>query len=119
MGARRSLVAGFGLLGALALMSLWTARTEAYETYADCAACHGDFRDSPYISLSDGQNWGDDLHDVHRNTMLSRDCDACHQPSGRTPVYLDFSTGTNGLDISCIGCHGRPGEGGAGLRQHH
>jgi len=89
-----------------------------------CAECHGDYRSSPYISLSDGSDWGNDLHDVHRRDMLSSDCDVCHNASGRSPVFLDSSTGGIGIPaISCQGCHGRDdGTGtivGTGLRQHH
>ncbi|MBD3867491.1 MAG: hypothetical protein IFK94_05135 [Acidobacteria bacterium] len=92
----------------------------------NCRACHGDFRSSPYISLKDGQSWGDDLHDVHRNNMLTGECDTCHA-SGRFPVFLDSSNGGFTLDpISCIGCHGRAADAtsgtsgtGVGLRQHH
>ncbi len=90
----------------------------------NCRACHGDFLASPYTSLSDGQTWGDSLHNVHRSLMLNSDCNVCH--SGRKfPVYLDSSKGGSGLDpISCMGCHGRTeGAGaygyGAGLRRHH
>jgi hypothetical protein len=109
-------------------------RTQAYEQYSvnrdatNCRACHGDFRTSPYTSKVDGQSWADDLHDVHRNTMLSGDCDTCHAAL-RFPVRLDSSTGgTGGLaPISCVGCHGRAADGsgsstvgyGAGLRQRH
>lgn len=95
----------------------------------NCRACHGDFRASPYVSLSDGQSWGDDLHDVHRNVMLEGDCSTCHNAGGKYPVELDTSYGGTGLDaISCTGCHGRMEDGideistlgwGAGLRQHH
>ena len=119
MGAWRPFTVGLGLLGALALVSIWTSGANAYKNYNGCAKCHGGFRSSPYVSLSDGSKWGDSLHNLHRYSMLSGDCSACHQPGGRTPVSLDFSTGTDGLDTSCIGCHGRDGEGGAGLRQHH
>ncbi len=99
----------------------------AYSTYSPgCAACHGDFRSSPYVSLADGQSWGDDLHDVHRNTMLSGECGTCHTSGGRSPVFTYSSDGGGGLSgISCIGCHGRAedvrgiGTEGAGLRQHH
>jgi hypothetical protein len=107
---------------------------QAYPQYSlakdatNCRACHGDFRASPYVSLSDGLSWGDDLHDVHRNTMLAGDCSTCHSAGGRFPVLLDTSSGGTGLDaISCTGCHGRMEDGtgvltfgyGAGLRQHH
>jgi len=93
-----------------------------------CGACHGDFRSSSYISLSDGQNWGN-LHNLHRQTMLSGDCSACHISPDRFPVLLDSSDGGTGLEpIGCGGCHGRNEDTGndsvssgrsAGLRQHH
>ncbi len=98
------------------------------ETY--CGSCHGDFRDNNYISAVDGENWGD-IHDLHRSTMLSGDCNACHIAGDYFPVYMDSSVGGSGLDpIGCMGCHGRdednvPGNpsypfgAGAGLRQHH
>ncbi len=106
----------------------------AYDQYSidrnsgNCADCHGNFRDGPYISNVDGISWGDDLHDVHRRTMLASDCDACHGGS-RFPVILDSSVGGTGLaPIGCVGCHGRDADmgndsesqgRGAGLRQHH
>ncbi len=109
---------------------------EAWSTYStngstgNCASCHGDFNaGGSYTSLADGQSWVANLHDVHRNTMLSGDCDTCHGSGGRSPVVLDSSVGGDGLDpISCVGCHGRAQDGGndsasgglgAGLRQHH
>jgi hypothetical protein len=110
------------------------AGANAYVQYSEaknatfCRACHGDFRSGPYLSLSDGQSWGDDLHDVHRNVMLNFDCDTCHGSGSRFPVLLNSSAGGTGLDpISCAGCHGRAEDGtgtgsegyGAGLRQHH
>lgn len=101
----------------------------SYEKYKDCKDCHRSFRSSPYISLSDGSNWGDDLHDVHRNNMLSGDCNTCHSPGSKKPVFLDRDKGGNGLaPISCVGCHGREQDRGndsvsagrgAGLRQKH
>jgi hypothetical protein len=100
----------------------------------NCASCHGDFRAASYISEVDGQNWGN-LHNLHRTTMLSGDCDACHSGAETFPVILDLSNGgTGGLaPISCVGCHGRAEDNvagnpevaagrsgyGAGLRQHH
>ncbi len=128
MGAKSLFAVGLGLVGALALIVVWTARSEAYEVYDGCASssCHGDFRSSPYISLSDGSNWGDDLHDVHRRLMLGGDCDTCHQSNSLSPVFIDSSAGGAGLaPISCLGCHGRAETDaggsvtGAGLRQHH
>ena len=119
------------LLPCLAIL-LWSSGAIAFEQYStnrssgNCADCHGGFRSSPYVSLADGVSWNDDLHDVHRYSMLSGDCSTCHQPSGRFPVLLNFSAGGQGLaQLSCIGCHGRaePAAGGevtaAGLRQHH
>ena len=118
----------FGLFITIAILVTWTSVSWAYGDYAGCESCHGDFRDSPYISLSDGANWGDDLHDVHRIDMLSGDCDVCHQVSFGT-VFMDSSAGGDGLSaISCVGCHGRDDDSGndsvsygrgAGLRQHH
>ncbi len=126
---------GYACAGVLTgALLLFAPEANAYSRYSQskgtatyCRACHGDFRDSPYLSLSDGQSWGDDLHDVHRSVMLDGDCDTCHS-SGRYPVYLGSSSGGTGLDaISCAGCHGRAEDGtgtgsvgyAAGLRQHH
>lgn len=118
---------------ACGLLFLFAGSAAAYTTYTttgtdNCAACHGDFRDSPYTSLSDGVSWGDDLHDVHRGDMLSSDCGTCHL-GGFSPVFLGISDGgLGGLPaISCAGCHGRAEDGtgngsegySAGLRQHH
>lgn len=118
---------------------LMSSRSLAYDEYSvnrdatNCRACHGDFRATPYTSKVDGQSWGDDLHDVHRNTMLGGDCDVCHF-SGRFPAYIGKSTGGSGSyaaePFGCAGCHGRAADGtgsttiptegyGAGLRQLH
>jgi hypothetical protein len=112
------------------------ATTFAYSQYTVsddgtyCATCHGDFRASNYISTVDGQSWGN-LHNLHRSTMLSGDCEACHGSGDTFPVELSVSAGGSGLDpLSCMGCHGRaedntpqnpsyPDGYGAGLRQHH
>lgn len=149
MEDRRRIVPGWGFVGAIVLTMIWAGGAGAYPTYRndaspgtdDCFQCHGDFRASPYVS-SQGGSWGDDLHDVHRNTMLGTDanrCSICHSTGNRVPVYLNQSIGTTGFDaISCIGCHGRQGDrgfrpndcadsaatngpcgDGAGLRQHH
>ena len=95
-----------------------------------CASCHGNYRSNDYISLTDGQNWGN-LHNIHRSNMLSFDCNVCHLAGDDFPVIIDESAGGTGLDpISCMGCHGRaednvagnpsfPNGLGAGLRQHH
>jgi hypothetical protein len=120
----------FVLLVMIAISMIWASDVLAYNDYAGCEVCHGDFRDSPYTSLSDGSSWPDGLHDTHRNDMLGRDCDTCHA-GGFSPVSLELSTGGAGLSaISCVGCHGRDeddgnatttgtSQRGAGLRQHH
>lgn len=131
--------ADLGILAVLlGVLLLGNRSSIAYEQFSqdggdatNCGACHGDFRSSSYISLSDGTNWGN-LHNLHRNTMLSGDCDACHLDDDEFPVLLSSSAGGNGLaPISCAGCHGNeedhseanpdwPQSGyGAGLRQHH
>ena len=123
-----------GLVAGVVL--LFTEGANAYSQYSEnddatlCGFCHGDFRSGPYISLSDGQSWGDSLHEIHRNVMLDGDCNTCHWFSSKFPVFIGASVGGTGLDpISCAGCHGRAedaivggtgSEGyGAGLRQHH
>ena len=107
--------------------------TEGYDKYSqnddatNCRWCHGDFRSNTYISPVDGQNWGN-LHNIHRSTMLSGDCDVCHIGDDRLPVFLDSSDGGDGFEpVGCVGCHGAdpapglPNNGwwGAGLRLHH
>ena len=123
----------FVLLVTTAVLMTGVSDAWAYNTYStdgetgNCANCHGDFRTSPYISLVDGVDWENSLHNVHRNGMLGGDCATCHAASGFSPVSLESSEGGNGLEaISCVGCHGRqadedsPSAGwGAGLRQHH
>jgi hypothetical protein len=113
------------LAGGAAAYTQYSAAKNDPDT--NCRLCHGDFRQTPYTSLSDGLSWGDDLHDVHRDTMLDGDCDTCHS-SGKYPVLIGSSNGGTGLaPISCSGCHGRLEDGtgtgsegyGAGLRQHH
>jgi hypothetical protein len=123
----------FVLLVMIAISMIWASDVLAYQDYASgCEECHGDFRASPYTSLSDGDSWPDGLHDTHRNTMLNGDCSTCHASSGGfSPVSLESSGGGAGLTaISCVGCHGRDldngnatatgfSQRGAGLRQHH
>jgi len=115
---------------AVVTLVLCVPQSGAWDRYStngsnNCASCHGDFRASNYVSLSDGQDWGN-LHNLHRSTMLSGDCDACHGGNDRFPVLLAESDGGDGLEpISCAGCHGRNEDVGqnsgysAGLRQHH
>lgn len=120
-------------LAALAVIGAAAGLAFAYDQYStdgstgNCATCHGDFRDNPYTSRVDGLSWGNDAHDVHRNSMLGGDCDACHFAE-RRPTYIGRSAGGNGLAAySCSGCHGRSQDGtgtgtegfGAGLRQLH
>lgn len=121
------------VLVAVACVLLVTGTALAYEQYTtgrndnNCAACHGGFRSTPYTELGTGTSWGDDLHDVHRNSMLSGDCATCHT-GNKYPVYLGSSDGGYLFPaLACAGCHGRAGDGtgagtegyGAGLRQHH
>jgi hypothetical protein len=128
----------FVLVVMITVLMIGASEAWAYNTYStdgstgNCANCHGDYRASPYISLSEGADWGDSLHNVHRNGMLSGDCNTCHAATGGfSPVSLESSGGGNGLEaISCVGCHGRDedmgqttatgtAQRGAGLRQHH
>ena len=120
----------------LTLIVVFSSPAFAYDQYTvnddatNCGTCHGDFRSNTYISTVDGQLWGN-IHNLHRSTMLSGDCNACHLSSDEFPVLLDGSAGGSGLDpIGCMGCHGRsednvaanpsfPNGLGAGLRQHH
>jgi hypothetical protein len=113
--------------GALSLCVPESGAWDRYSTNGEnnCAGCHGDFRATNYVSLSDGQDWGN-LHNLHRFDMLSGDCATCHQEESFFPVFLDDSEGGTGFEsIGCTGCHGRneddgPKSGrGAGLRQHH
>ncbi len=119
-------------LAAIAASAIWTGTANAYDRWSvnddatNCGECHGDFRAATYISLVDGQNWGN-LHNLHRETMLNDDCAACHLASDEFPVLLNESEGGAGFEaVSCMGCHGvdpNPGtpntEWGAGLRAHH
>jgi len=112
----------------IAVLMIGASEARAYEEYSECEDCHGGFTDNPYVSLSDGSDWGDSLHNVHRNDMLDGDCSACHG-SDFSSVSIDSSAGGDGLSpISCVGCHGRDEDmgndgisagRGAGLRQHH
>jgi hypothetical protein len=110
----------------------WPAAVQAYDEWStdgssgNCAECHGDFRAGGYVSKNDGVAWNTSLHNGHRNTMLSGECDVCHGSGDRFPVALGSSVGLTGFPpIGCLGCHGRaePMLGnqikGTGLRQHH
>lgn len=132
-----------GLLGVCVLLVaglfVWVGTASAYDQYSqnrdatNCRACHGDFPAGSYISPGPEGDWGVNLHNLHRNTMLGGDCQTCHTAPSRFPVILNSSDGGSGLaTIGCVGCHGRaednvaanpdvPGKTGygAGLRQHH
>jgi hypothetical protein len=119
----------FFLIGVI--LAAYSSSANAYSTYSsngstgNCATCHGRFTQGPYVSLADDVSWGNSLHNVHRSTMLNSDCAVCHGAGSRSPVFLASSVGSNGFNISCNGCHGRPETdagsqvNGAGLRQHH
>lgn len=115
---------GFSIFVLLVLAFLASNAT-AYETYSDCAICHGSFTSPTYSSLAAAKAaspaWRGKLHDVHRYSstqnppgMLNLNCDACHFGTSRTPVYTSQSNGTAPFNLSCSGCHDGPG-----LRAHH
>lgn len=124
------------LVLSMACVAGWSGEASAYQQYSqnhdatNCRACHGDFRAANYLSLVDGAEWGN-LHNLHRQTMLSGDCNVCHIGASTFPVHLAASDGGEGLaPIGCVGCHGREADNtaanpdypqgrGAGLRQHH
>jgi len=123
---RATLIVGgimiFGIPGAEGY-DRWSVNDDA----TNCGYCHGDFRSSNYISPVDGLNWGN-LHNIHRSTMLSGDCDTCHLGADEFPVLLNQSNGGDGFEpVGCMGCHGvDPAPSvpnndwwGAGLRAHH
>ena len=132
---RRGATLGLGLI----LVMAWCSTGLAYDRWSidddatNCGACHGDFRSNGYTSPSDGLFWGN-LHNIHRQDMVSGDCDTCHA-ANRFPVLLNSADGGSGLDpISCMGCHGRAEDNtvanpevatgarsgyGAAMRQHH
>jgi hypothetical protein len=127
------MIAAVGACAALATGAFDIRGASAYDqwsidrTSGNCASCHGDFRASGYVSRNDGVAWtgGTSLHNGHRSTMLSSDCNTCHTAS-RFPTTLNSSDGGTGFSpIGCLGCHGRaePSAGGmvtgTGLRQHH
>ncbi len=111
------------------LLAIRTPRVNAYHQYSEggdnesqrlttlCAKCHGDFHFAdpadytPYVSLVDGESWGDELMNVHGYIKLSNDCKACHFAvtyGDFYPVSMDKSYGGYNLPpIACTGCHGR------------
>ena len=122
--------ASLGLVLALIL----TSTAWAFPTYEGCENCHEDFNHSPYISASDGTNWGTDLMSGH-SASVNGTCNACHNSSGFDEVFLNSSSDST-LSKSCVGCHGRDQDvtgtctglgggmevecgSGAGLRKHH
>jgi len=113
---------------ALLVLAIMVPIAGAYDTYTDCAGCHGSFRATTYSSLAaaKGANpaWpGTSLaiHNGHANSptanppgMLNGNCNACHSGSSRTPVFMNFSAAAAPFNQSCSGCHDGPG-----LRAHH
>jgi len=120
-------IAVFGLVLGAATAAIAYDRYSINDDATNCRTCHGDFRRDSYVSLVDGIIWGN-LHNIHRNTMLSGDCDVCHVGDDEFPVLIAESNGGDGFEpVSCMGCHGvdpTPGvppnnDWGAGLRLHH
>jgi len=114
---RHHLSRTFALLAVILLLTLFAGSAQAYDRYSinddatNCHFCHGDFRASSYTGRSDGQSWGN-LPNLHRQTMVSGDCNTCHLPTDNFPVMLNTSAGGSGLAaIGCIGCHGRAEDG--------
>ncbi len=134
MKTDRWTIAGLAALAAVALAgsardagaySTWTDRSKREPLDTNCAQCHGDYFGPDYVSLVDGQAWGQNLMDGHIG-LLAFDCATCHTGFQFDTVFLGSSDGGNGLaPISCLGCHGRAETDaggavtGAGLRQHH
>jgi hypothetical protein len=89
------------LLGAL-VIGVGTA--QAYSQYSNnkdatnCQACHGDFQATPYISLTEGADWGKSLMAMHKDDILDGDCNTCHSSGPRFPVLTGSSGGGAGLD---------------------
>ena len=125
----KKIVTGFFSLLTFTALILMAQGAWAYTTYSsngssgNCASCHGAFTGTaPYVSKFDAVPWSDpatgkavNLHDGHRNVMLSGDCNTCHMSSSKTPVYTYQSAGGTGFQaIGCTGCHD-----GDGLRAYH
>jgi Putative metal-binding motif len=81
----------------------------AYETYSDCAVCHGSFLHSPYLSPS-GNFFPTDLHTLHKDpSYMGSSCGLCHFGENGNP-WIGWSEGTNSNQgFGCAGCHGRLG----------
>ncbi len=101
---------GFGLV----LFGLDGSRGLAYEDYADCKGCHGNFRGPTSTKGTIFPN--NNNHDMHRNSgYMATACNLCHIGSSRLPVLIGSSTGTvNNPGLGCVGCHVAEG-----LRAHH
>ncbi len=127
-GSMKKILTGFFSLLTFSALMVLAQSAWAYDTYSsngfrNCASCHGAFLGTaPYVSKFDGVAWSDpatgkavNLHDGHRNVMLSGDCNTCHMSSSKTPVYTYKSAGGTGFQaIGCTGCHD-----GDGLRAYH
>ncbi|MFZ2197362.1 MAG: hypothetical protein WAV13_06510, partial [Thermodesulfovibrionales bacterium] len=104
---KRQLITYLSLVS-LFVLAVMVPFAGAYDTYADCAACHGDFRAATYNSLAAAKSanpaWPGTslaLHNGHANSptsippgMLNGNCNACHFGSSRVPVYTNLSSGT-------------------------
>ncbi len=115
----------FITLAALLILAIMVPVAGAYETYTDCASCHGNFTATPYSALAAAKAanpvWTGGLHNTHRNSstatpqgMLNSNCNACHSGTSRTPVFMNLSAAAAPFNQSCTGCHDGPG-----LRAHH
>jgi len=84
----------------------------AYDDYAGCQACHGDFLGT---TSTKGTVFPGNNHDMHRGSAnMGTACALCHGAS-LTPVRIGASTGTaNNPGLGCVGCHLGPG-----LRARH
>ncbi len=107
MKTRSRVLAVFGMtcVGVLLGLAVSIRDTAAYDAYSDgsasakCAQCHE-------TAIGKFQSRGA-LHDAH-NASGTSTCTKCHAQQGDIPVTS-----------KCVGCHGQPNTGGAGLRKHH
>ena len=123
---------------AVTMMVMGIPEANAFSTWStgvndqgNCAACHGAFREGPYVSPGEGITWSDDLHKVHLNntdvTSSPGSCGSCHDGAGTSGNEVDLQSSADARDgvnaISCMGCHGRLEDGMGnivdGLRAHH